>query len=140
MSFLQTELDNSRNRESVETLIRVWDGDWNLLGTLSGDYKHEFTFLNNDAGAATVELPLDHWMSETLMDPQKWPTKSLYLTFDKDGARWSGRIETMKVVVDYKGDQQLELYALHDYAKLRELLVWANPFSVSYTHLRAHET
>lgn len=128
MSFLQTELDNSRDRKSVETLIRVWDGNWNLLGTLSGDYKHEFTFLNNDAGAATVELPLDHWMAETLMDPQKWPTKSLYLTFDKDGARWSGRIETMKVVVDYKGDQQLELYALHDYAKLRELLVWANPF------------
>ena len=128
MPFLETELDNQKFHQSSDTLIRVWDGNWSLLGTLSGDYKHEFTFLNNDAGSATVELPLDHWMADTLMDPQKWPTKSLYITFDKDGARWSGRLETMKVVVDYRGDQQLELYALHDYAKLRELLVWANPF------------
>ena len=128
VSFLQTAVDNAGYKKSEDTLIRVWDGNWSLMGTLSGEYRHEFTFLNNDAGTATVELPLDHWMAETLMDPQKWPTKSLYLTFDKDGARWSGRVETMKVVVDYKGDQQLELYALHDYAKLRELLVWSNPF------------
>lgn len=128
MSFLDTEILNRSLRESEETLIRVWDGDWNLFETISGEYSHEFTFLNNDAGTATVELPIDHWVAEKLMNPRDWPTTSMYITFDKDGARWSGRIETLKVSVNYKGDQQVELYALHDYNKLRELLVWANPF------------
>lgn len=128
MPFLETEIRNQGFRKESDTLIRVWDGNWSLLGVVSGEFEHEFTFLNNDAGSATVHLPLDHEMSEMLMDPGKWPTKSVYITFDKDGARWSGRIQTLKVIEDYKGDQQVELYALHDYHKLRELLVWANPF------------
>lgn len=128
MTFLQTAVDNAAFRSSESSLIRLWDGNWNMLGVITGDYNHEFTFLNNDAGTATVQLPIDHWVTADLLDPGSWPTSSLYITFDKDGARWSGRIETMKVVVDHKGDQHMELYALHDYNKLRELLVWANPF------------
>ena len=128
MSFLDTEIRNKAAGKQEETLIRVWDGDWNMFATVTGEYEHEFTFLNNDAGSASVALPVDHWVAEDLLDPTRWPTKSMYITFDKDGARWSGRITTLKVEVDYKGDRQAVLYATHDYQKLRELLVWSNPF------------
>lgn len=128
MTFLQTELDNRKVFPTTQEQIRIWNGNWELFGVVSGEYSYEFTFLNNDAGTAQVELPVDHWISQSLLNPEDWPTSSMYITFDKDGARWSGRIETFQVKVDYKGDQVVTLYATHDYNKLRELIVWANPF------------
>lgn len=112
----------------ADTRIRLWDGNWNLVSEITGEYQHSFKFINNDAGHASLQLPLDHAVSDAMASPENWPTKSMYLTFDKDGARWSGRIASSKVTVNYKGDQYLELNAIHDYQKLKELLVWANPF------------
>lgn len=108
--------------------IRLWDGNWNLIDTIDGEYEQKFKFVNNDSGDASVSLPIDHHVAEFLMDYQNWPTKSMYLTFDKDGARWSGRIETVRVDVNYTGDRTVEVLAVHDYQKLKELLVWSNPF------------
>lgn len=117
-----------RDRFSEGTLIRLWDGNWGLVAVVSGEYEHSFKFENNDAGDASVVLPIDHPVSEVVMNPENWPTKSLYLTFDKDGARWSGRVANSRVDVDYRGDRVVELSAVHDYQKLKELLVWSNPF------------
>ena len=108
--------------------IRLWDGNWNLIDTIDGEYEQKFKFVNNDSGDASVSLPIDHHVAEFLMDYQNWPTKSMYLTFDKDGSRWSGRIETVRVDVNYTGDRTVEVLAVHDYQKLKELLVWSNPF------------
>lgn len=126
--YVSAEMEKQRRLRDQPTLIRAWDGDWNLLAEIEGDYSHEFEFLNNDAGTATLVLPIDHWFAEQVMSPVDWPTKSLYLTFDRDGSRWSGRVTTFKVVVDARGDQQVEIYCTHDYIKLKELLVWSNPF------------
>lgn len=123
-----TELHRFEQKFAEDTLIRLWDGDWNFVSEIVGEYEHRFKFINNDAGPATVQLPIDHAVAELLMDPARWPTKSMYLTFDKDGARWSGRIVNTRVVVNYKGEQYVEVSATHDYQKLKELLVWANPF------------
>lgn len=108
--------------------IRLWDANWNLIDTIEGEYEQKFKFINNDSGNASVSLPMDHHLSEFMMDYQNWPTKSMYLTFDKDGARWSGRIENVRVDVTYDGDREIEITAVHDYQKLKELLVWSNPF------------
>ena len=71
-------LEESNLRE--EALIRLWDGDWKLLSVIQGDYEHSFSFEKNDAGNATVQLPVDHQVAQLVMDPDKWPTKSLYLS------------------------------------------------------------
>lgn len=114
---------------NAPTVIRVWDGNWNYLDTIVGEYSHSFKFINNDAGDATLTLPLDH-PSLDILNPEYWPTKAMYLTFDRNGGkvRWSGKIENYKVTTDYKEDQQVEITAVHDYQKLKELLVWSNPF------------
>ena len=119
-------LEASNLRE--EALIRLWDGDWKLLSVIQGDYEHSFSFEKNDAGNATVQLPVDHQVAQLVMDPDKWPTKSLYLTFDLNGIRWSGRVENTRVDISYQGDRIVEINAVHDYQKLKELLVWPNPF------------
>lgn len=124
---------NSREAERVrslqeDTVIRLWDGNWALQGYVSGEFSHSFKFLLNDAGEASISLPLDNPAAQLLMSPDGWPTKSMYLTFDRDGVRWSGRVINVKTVTEATGDQQVEVSALHDYAKLKELLVWSNPF------------
>lgn len=108
--------------------VRLWDGNWNQFAEVEVHYGLDFQFLNLDAGNATLTLPVDHAVAEALMDVREWPTKSMYATFDKDGARWSGRLINRAVEVNYKGEQYMELSFVHDYIKLKELLVWANPF------------
>lgn len=109
-------------------LIRLWDGNWRLLDQIVGAYSYRFKFLANDAGDAEIRVPVDHYAAEVLRDPDAWPTKSLYLTFDKDGTRWSGRIENVTVTTDPTGFEYVDVTAVHDYVKLKELLCWANPF------------
>lgn len=108
--------------------IRIWDGNWNQFAEVTTHYGVSFSFQNLDAGDASLTLPLDHPVAEAMLDPASWPTKSMYVTIDKDGARWSGRLENQTVSVDRAGEQHLEISFLHDYAKLKELLVWSNPF------------
>ena len=127
-SVQSTLAEFERVRREEEAVIRLWNGDWELISYIQGDYEHSFSFEKNEAGNATVKLPIDHQVAELVMDPDKWPTKSLYLTFDLNGARWSGRVENTRVDVSYQGDRIVEINAVHDYQKLKELLVWPNPF------------
>lgn len=130
LESVDSQLADMHRKGVEDTLIRLWDAEWNCVMTIEGEYSHSFKFLNNDAGEATLELPLDHPVVDVLGDVDSWPTKSMYLTFDRnDGAvRWSGRIENYRVSVDNLGESQIEISAVHDYKKLKELLVWANPF------------
>lgn len=121
-------LEDQKTALSSPTVIRLWDGNWNLLAYIQGEDDYDFKFLDLDAGDATIKLPIDHDLSTLLSDTQNWPTKSLYVTFDKSGARWSGRVQKFRTEVNYKGDRIGEVIVIHDYMKLKELLVWANPF------------
>lgn len=120
--------DRFKINRAEETRIRLWDGDWNLVAEVQGEYSHSFKFIRNDAGEASLNLPVDHAVGMLLMDSESWPTESMYVTFDRDNVRWSGRVQNSKVSINYAGEQQVEVSILHDYQKLKELLVWANPF------------
>lgn len=109
-------------------LIRIWDGDWNQFAEVVEHYGVEFTFEYMDSGSASLKLPLNNPVAQSMLDPESWPTKSMYVTFDKGGARWSGRLEHSKVRVNYTGEQELDLVFIHDYEKAKQLLVWSNPF------------
>lgn len=126
--YITPEMDKQRRLRDAPTQIRLWDGNWKLLDEIEGEYEHDFEFVNNDAGSGTLTLPIDHPSAELVVNTREWPTKSLYVTFDRDGARWSGRVTTFKVVTNAREDRKVELYLTHDYIKLKELLVWANPF------------
>lgn len=108
--------------------VRIWDGDWNQFAEVEVYYDLEVTFEYMEAGSGSLSIPLSSPVAQAMLDPDSWPTKSMYVTVDKDGARWSGRVENATVSVDYTGEQQLELALIHDYVKLKELLVWSNPF------------
>lgn len=109
-------------------LTRIWDGNWNLFSEIHGEIDLSFEFLHNDTGSASIDLPLDHFVSEWVLDVDNLPTKDLFLTFDKDGARWSGKIDSTRVTWGAKGQRVLRLTAKHDYEYLKHILVWSNPF------------
>lgn len=116
-----------KSREQ-DVRVRLWDGNWNEFAEVVGFYEVEFEFEDLDAGAGSLTLPIDHSVAQAMMDPKTWPTKSMYVTFDKDGSRWSGRLVNHRVHVSSAGEQHVEFSFVHDYIKLKELLVWANPF------------
>lgn len=109
-------------------LVRIWDGDWNLFSEIHGDFEHAFKFIRNDTGMAHIDLPLDHFVSEWALDPDQRPTKDMHLTFDKDGARWSGKVRSARVTWGAKDKRVVRLTAKHDHEHLKKFRVWANPF------------
>lgn len=125
---IQQRLAEDERRLREDARIRIWDGDWDFVAEIQGTYSHEFDVLRNDSGTAVIELPVEHAVAQLLLVPEEWPTKSMYVTFDKDGVRWSGRIAGTNVKTNARGENHLRISVLHDYQKLKELLVWANPF------------
>lgn len=109
-------------------LVRIWDGDWNLFSEIHGEFEHSFEFVRNDTGSAFIDLPLDHFVSKWILDPDSRTTKDLHLTFDKDGARWSGKVDSSRVTWGAKSERVLRVTAKHDYEYLKHILVWSNPF------------
>lgn len=125
---IEAEKQRMLGAQNEGLMIRIWDGNWKQFAEVTEFFEADFTFENLDAGSATLTLPLDGEVGAALSDSDSWPTKAMYVTFDKDGARWSGRIEGLKTRVNYQGDREVELSIIHDYIKLKELIAWANPF------------
>lgn len=108
--------------------IRLWDGDYVLRGQVAGDRGHDFEFIENDTGTASIKLPLDHYLAKWVMDHKGRSKRNVHVTIDKQGARWSGRMDHYIVSRDKYGDAFLDVWFKHDYEELKHILCWANPF------------
>jgi hypothetical protein len=106
----------------------LWDGDYNLRGQVSGERAGSFDFVENDTGTAMLQLPLDHYLAKWVMGFKGRAKRNVHVTFDKQGARWSGCMDSYKVVRDKQGDCYLEITFKHDYEQVKHILVWSNPF------------
>lgn len=109
-------------------LIRLWDGDMKLRGEVAGERGGEFSFVENDTGTASLQLPLDHYLAQWIMGFQGREKRNVIVTFDKQGARWSGFMDNYKVVREKLGDAYLDVSFKHDYEQAKHIYCWANPF------------
>lgn len=112
----------------AKPVIRLWDGDYNLRGEVAGERKGQFEFVENDVGTASIELPLDHYLSKWVMDHKGRTKRNIHITIDKQGSRWSGCMDHYRVVRDKNGDAFVELLFKHDFEQTKHILVWSNPF------------
>lgn len=111
-------------------LVRLYDGDWNLKGRVAGEYEASFEWKLNDTGSGTIVLPDDHYLAKWAVAQQRvGKAKNVHVAVDKDGARWSGRLETLSMEQDDLGVRKVTLNFLHDYEELKHVLVWSNPFT-----------
>lgn len=109
-------------------VTRLWDGDYTLRGQVVGERELEFEFIENETGTASIELSLDHYLAKWIMDHRGRAKRNVHVTFDKQGARWAGRMDHYRVVRTKEGDVYLEVVFKHDYEELKHIYVWANPF------------
>lgn len=109
-------------------LTRLWDGDYNLRGEVAGERAGEFEFVENDTGTASLQLSLDHYLAKWVMAHKGRAKRNVHVTFDKQGARWSGCMDHYRVVRTKDGDAYLEIVFKHDYEQAKHILCWANPF------------
>ena len=105
-------------------LIRLWDGDFTLRGTVVGERAGNFEFVENDTGTASLELPLDHYLAKWVILFKGRDKRNVHITIDKQGARWSGRMDHYRVVKDKSGDAYLEIQFKHDFEELKHILCW----------------
>lgn len=108
--------------------VRLWDGDYVLRGVASAWRELDFEFIDNDVGTASLKLSLDHYLSKWVMNHKGRFKRNVHITIDKQGTRWSGRMDHYKVVREKEGDAYIEITFLHDMEELKHILVWANPF------------
>ena len=128
-----TVIDSRMAREKARLahpVIRLWDGDYNLRGVVAGERKGSFEFIENETGTASLELPLDHYLARWVMDHKGRTKRNVHLTIDKQGARWSGCMDTYRVVRTKNGDVYLEILFKDDFEQVKHILCWANPFLI----------
>lgn len=111
-----------------KALIRLWDGDWQYIGTVNDPIQASFQWKLNDTGAGHVSIPVDSWLGEKMVNQRsRSRDKNVHVTMDKDGARWSGRLRAMTISKSQAG-QEISLEFLHDYEEVKHILVWPNPY------------
>ncbi|WP_418345277.1 phage tail protein [Rhodococcus pyridinivorans] len=122
------QLKDEAEQRLAPPVVRLWDGDWNLRGVCKREFSCSVQWLNNETGTASIDMPLDYYLSEWLVDVDARPTTNVHLTVDKDGARWSGLMEELQIHKDDKGVRYVRVIFKHDYEHLKHILVWSNPF------------
>ena len=108
--------------------MRLWDGDWNLRGEIHQAINGSFQWLDDESGIGVVEMPVEYYLSRWAINVDARPTTLIHLTVDKDGARWSGRIESVLVTKDENFNRICRLTFKHDREELKYILAYANPF------------
>lgn len=125
---ITARLEEEKEHRLIPPLIRVWDGDWNLRAIVKQERVAKFPFLLNDAGIGQLDLPADYFVSEWLIDVDERATTSVFVTVDKDGARWSGRLTKLQLIEDEDDNYIVRCTFTHDFSELRHILCYANPW------------
>ncbi|UXE05073.1 minor tail protein [Mycobacterium phage MaCh] len=119
----------ARERERLKHPdIELRDGDFRLRGLVAGERMIEWEFIENETGTATLELPLDHYLAQWVMNHRGRAKRNVIIVIEKQGARWSGMMDHYRVVKTDQGDAYLEIVFLHDFEQAKHIRVWCNPF------------
>lgn len=117
-----------RDKRLQRPLVRLWDGDWVMRGYCEAELSGSLQWALNNTGVAEIALPVGHYLANWALDPWGRPTQNIHLTADKDGARWSGRLQEARLRKDDDGRRKVVLTFLDDIEELKYIDVWPNPF------------
>ena len=122
--MLREEADQRRRAPEVE----LYDGDWNPVGIAGRVNAASFSFLSNETGTAFLEMPLDYYLSEWAINVDGRATSDVHVRMEKDGARWTGKMEELKIIKEDTGRRYVRLLFKHDFEQLKKMVVYPNPF------------
>ena len=121
-----TEREEREASRYSRPLVRLWDAQWILAGTVKDYLALSCTLKINDIGTASLSLRPDDHLAQWIMDTVDGDTgRSVFLTVDKNGIRWSGRLDT------YTIDSEKSVFTAmfnDDMEQLKYVSIWPNPF------------
>ena len=131
--------DATQEQKLVEERIRrqqpvgrIWDAEWNLQHVMGSEYSAKFSWISNDTGPGQTEFPMDSPIAQWIYDYQgrldRNEGRTVGITIDYCGARWSGILDKFAVERREDGDNVLVVDWVHDYEKLKWYSVVPNPF------------
>jgi hypothetical protein len=112
-------------------LIRITDGDLNVMNTLEGELDCTVEELMEDTGKCTLTILYDNWLVDW-MTHQTMPISDLNLIIDFNPTnpnwrtRWGGKITEIHVQKDDQGVHKITISALHFREHAKRLLVACN--------------
>ncbi|MFE7799002.1 hypothetical protein [Nocardia sp. NPDC057440] len=121
-------LTKDHERRIKRPLVRMWDGDWNLVGEVYNEISAKFTLPENETGIGTIELPARYYLSRWLTDVDARSTDNVFITVDKDGARWAGMLDDLVGSKDDTGNRIVKVIFKSDFEHLKHILAYSNPF------------
>jgi hypothetical protein len=131
--------DATREQKLVEERIRreqpvgrIWDAEWNVQHVLGSEYSCKFSWISNDTGPGQTEFPMSSPVAQWIYDYQgrmdRDEGRTVGITIDYCGARWSGILDKFAVEQREDGDTVLVVDWVADYEKLKWYSVVPNPF------------
>jgi len=131
--------DATREQKLVEERIRreqpvgrIWDAEWNVQHILGSEYSCKFSWISNDTGPGQTEFPMSSPVAKWIYDYQgrmdRGEGRTVGITIDYCGARWSGILDKFAVEQREDGDTVLVVDWVADYEFLKWYSVVPNPF------------
>jgi hypothetical protein len=131
--------DATREQKLVEERIRreqpvgrIWDAEWNVQHVLGSEYGAKFSWISNDTGPGQTEFPMSSPVAKWIYDYQgrmdRGEGRTVGISIDYCGARWSGILDKFAVEQREDGDTVLVVDWVADYEKLKWYSVVPNPF------------
>jgi len=113
---------------------RIWDAEWNCQHVMGSEYSAKFSWISNDTGPGQTEFPFNSPIAQWIYDYQgrldRGEGRTVGITIDYTGARWSGILDKFAVEQREDGDRVLVVDWVHDYEKATKwYYVVPNPFT-----------
>ncbi len=130
------QVTEERERERAAARLEppdttVYDGEMRLQGWLDAEYLGDFEWKDNDTGAGITEIPWDHYVAQWIWDEwgrlKRGEKRVVVIVVEcRNGARWSGRLESCSAEKRVDGTKCLTVQWLSDYETVRWYTVWSN--------------
>ena len=116
----------------MKPLVRLADGNLNVMQVLEGEISASVEELMDDTGKCTITLAYDNFLTDYMTNQTKL-VSDLHLLIDPIPTqpdwrkRWGGKITEIHVKRDEKGAHTIELTALSFFEHAKRILIAANP-------------
>jgi hypothetical protein len=117
-----------REKRLRPPVVKLYDGNWTLRGRVMHFYNAEFREIELETGIGKFEMPEEYYLSKWVTDHDKREFKNIHVSCEKDGIRWTGRLDYYEIESDKNGKTVVRCIFKHDYEELKHMLCWANPF------------
>lgn len=117
-------------------VAKLYDGDWNYRGTVSGENAGSVNIEVNETGNIQLRLPIDldeprrTWAAFWALDEEARGTSNIHIIVETMGARIGGRMRPKNGVTIIRGEKGDEVVIdfLDDIEELKNVYTAGNPF------------